>query len=333
MAHHEFSPTTYYNTMGSHPPAFHVEAGDSIATTTVDARGFDHENMERAGRPNPQTGPFYVNGAEAGDMLVLKLHEVTPNRRLGWTTARLAPNVVDFEYEANFDDEVDLATWDVDVEAGTVALVEPQNRLTGKPLPFADCNPVAPEVAVEMSETIEAAGGRYIDGGIIGSPPGRGGPPRFYASGPHEAIMGQLDGRGISVPLMGGEVGRASAIKMCYASLSKGAAALNASALISAMNLGIYDEFIAEMESSQQGVLSNMQGVKSLGAKAFRWIDEMEQISATFGAAGATPYMHKGAADIFRLVNSSPIGHERPETVDTSRSLRETVELLVETDD
>ena len=145
--------------------------------------------------------------------------------------------------------------------------------------------------------------------------------------------MGQLDGRGISVPLMGGEVGRASAIKMCYASLSKGAAALNASALISAMNLGIYDEFIAEMESSQQGVLSNMQGVKSLGAKGFRWIDEMEQISATFGAAGATPYMHKGAADIFRLVNSSPIGHERPETVDTSRSLRETVELLVDSSD
>ncbi len=204
---------------------------------------------------------------------------------------------------------------------------------TGKPLPFADCNPVAPAVAIEMSEIIDAAGGKYIDGGIIGSPPGRGEPPRFYASGPHEAIMGQLDGRGISVPMMGGEVGRASAIKMCYASLSKGAAALNASALISAMNLGIYDEFIAEMESSQQGVLSNMQGVKSLGAKAFRWIDEMEQISATFGSAGATPHMHKGAADIFRLVQSSPIGHERPETVDTSRSLRETVELLVETED
>ena len=204
---------------------------------------------------------------------------------------------------------------------------------TGKPLPFADCNPVAPAVAREMADIIDSAGGRYIDGGIIGSPPGRGEPPRFYASGPHEAIMGQLDGRGISVPLMGGEVGRASAIKMCYASLSKGAAALNASALISAMNLGIYDEFIAEMESSQQGVLSNMQGVKSLGAKAFRWIDEMEQISATFGAAGATPYMHKGAADIFRLVNSSPIGHERPETVDNSRTLRETLELLVETED
>ena len=217
----------------------------------------------------------------------------------------------------------------VDV-AGQVAGVI---KKSGKSLPFADCNPVAPAVAQRMADIIDTAGGRYIDGGIIGGPPGRGAPPRFYASGPHEAIMGQLDGRGISVPLMGGEVGRASAIKMCYASLSKGAAALNASALISAMNLGIYDEFIAEMESSQQAVLRNMQGVNSLGAKAFRWIDEMEQISATFGAAGATPYMHKGASDIFRLVESSPIGDERPETVDTSRTLRETVELLTESVD
>ncbi len=217
----------------------------------------------------------------------------------------------------------------VDVARQVAAVIEQ----SGKPLPFADCNPVAPAVAIEMAKIIDGAGGKYIDGGIIGSPPGRGAPPRFYASGPHESILGQLDGRGISVPMMGGDVGRASAIKMCYASLSKGAAALNASALISAMNLGIYDEFINEMESSQQGVLKNMQGVKGLGAKAFRWIDEMEQISATFGAAGATPHMHKGAADIFRLVTSSPIGHERPETIDTSRTLRETVELLVETDD
>ena len=212
----------------------------------------------------------------------------------------------------------------VDVARQVAAVIQE----SGKPLPFADCNPVAPAVAQHMAVIIENAGGKYIDGGIIGGPPGRGEPPRFYASGPHEAIMGQLDGRGISVPLMGGDVGRASAIKMCYASLSKGAAALNASALISAMNLGIYDEFIAEMESSQQAVLRNMQGVNGLGAKAFRWIDEMEQISATFGAAGATPFLHKGAADVFRHVTASPIGDERPETIDSTRTLRETVELL-----
>ncbi len=217
----------------------------------------------------------------------------------------------------------------VDVARETAAIISE----LGKPLPFADCNPVSPATALKMRDIIETAGGLYIDAGIIGTPPGRGEPPRFYASGPHESILGQLDGRGISVPLMGGEAGRASAIKMCYASLSKGTASLHASALIAAENLGIYDEFIAELEFSQERVLSAMQGVNGLGAKAFRWIEEMEQIAATFGASGATPLMHKGAADTFRLVASSPIGDERPETIDSSRSLRATVQLLSKNDD
>ena len=201
-------------------------------------------------------------------------------------------------------------------------------RESGKPLAFADCNPVAPATALQMAEIIDGAGGRYVDAGIIGSPPGRGEPPRFYASGPNEGILAQLDGRGIAVPTMGGANGRASAIKMCYASLSKGAMSLYTNALVAAWNLGIFDEFIAEMESSQQAVLSNMQGVNGLGAKAFRWVEEMEQISATFGAAGATPHMHKGAADTYKMIEQSPIGHERPETIDKSRPLRETVRLL-----
>ena len=203
-------------------------------------------------------------------------------------------------------------------------------RETGTPLAFADCNPVSPATASEMAATVDGAGGKYIDAGIIGSPPGRGEPPRFYASGPNEGLLAQLDGRGISVPTMGGENGRASAIKMCYASLSKGTASLHTNALVAAWNLGIYDEFIGEMESSQRAVLAGMQSVNGLGAKAFRWIEEMEQISATFGESGATPHMHKGAADTFRMVADSGIGHERPETIDKSRTLRDTVELLAD---
>ena len=205
-------------------------------------------------------------------------------------------------------------------------------RTSGKPLAFADCNPVSPKTAMLMADIVDGAGGRYIDAGIIGSPPGRGEPPRFYASGPNEQLLAQLDGRGISVPTMGGENGRASSIKMCYASLSKGAMSLYTNALVTAWNLGIFDEFIGEMSSSQEAVLRGMQGVNGLGAKAFRWIEEMEQISATFDAAGATPHMHKGAADTYRMISESGIGHERPETIDKSRTLRETVRLLAEGD-
>jgi hypothetical protein len=71
-----------------------------------------------------------------------------------------------------------------------------------------------------------------------------------------------------------------------------------------------------------------MQGVAALSARAFRWIGEMEEIAATFADAGVTPKLHEGSADIFQVIADSSIGHERPETVDRSRSLHDTIKLF-----
>ena len=38
---------------------------------------------------NPLTGPFYIEGAEAGDALVVKLRKVRLNRNWGYTAYRL----------------------------------------------------------------------------------------------------------------------------------------------------------------------------------------------------------------------------------------------------
>ncbi len=200
----------------------------------------------------------------------------------------------------------------------------------GKPVAFADCNAVSPETGKRMAAVIDSAGGRFIDAGIIGSPPRGGTPPRFYASGPHEAVLGELDGRGITVPLMGGEVGRASAIKMCFAAVSKGTLAMYAAALTAAQSLGTYEDFIAEMESSSAETLEAMRRVSTVSDRAFRWIGEMQEIADTFEAAGVTPKLHEGSRDIFQMITDSPIGHERPETVDRSRSLHDTVKLFAD---
>lgn len=204
---------------------------------------------------------------------------------------------------------------------------------TGNPVAFADCNAVSPETGKRMAKVVDDAGGRFIDAGIIGGPPRGGAPPRFYASGPHEAVLGELDGRGITVPMMGGEVGRASAIKMCYASVTKGTAALYTAALVAAESLGTYDELISEMESSQPETLEHMQRVSTLSDRAFRWIGEMYEIASTFSDASVTPKLHEGSADIFQMIADSPIGDERPETVDRSRSLHDTVKLFAGTSD
>ena len=201
------------------------------------------------------------------------------------------------------------------------------NRTGARPA-FADCNAVSPDTARELGEIIEAAGGRYIDAGIIGGPPGSGSPPRFYASGPHEAVLGELDGKGILVPLLGGEVGRASGIKMCYASMTKGASALETAALVAAYRLGLSSELESELASSRAAALAQMQSLIGLPGKAFRWIGEMEEIAATFESVGVTGHFHQGAAEIFRMVADSPLGDERPETIDPNRTLRETVEVF-----
>ena len=190
-------------------------------------------------------------------------------------------------------------------------------RTTGLSRPFADCNAISPQTARRMESRINDAGGEYIDGGIIGGSPARGATPRIYTSGPGAGIMDELDGKGIAVRNLGPETGRASGIKMCYASMTKGTSALRVAMLTTAQSLGLYDELVEELAFSQQGVLSAMDsGVPGLPANAGRWVGEMEEIAATFDAAGVTPRFHQGAAEIFRLLASTPFADESPETID-----------------
>ena len=212
---------------------------------------------------------------------------------------------------------------------GVASRVADAIRVAGSDTPFADCNAVSPQSALVMSEMINAAGGRFIDGSIIGGPPGRGAPPRVYVSGPDSSLMTELDGKGIVVRSVGNGIGRASAIKMCYAAGTKGTAALYAALLTAAEALGVSEELAAELRTSQPDVYKRMEGqVPGMPIPAARWIGEMEQIAATFEHVGVTPAFHQGAAEMFRLLSQTPFARETPETRDTSRTLAETISAV-----
>ncbi len=177
---------------------------------------------------------------------------------------------------------------------------------TGSTPAFADCNAVSPQTTASMAPAIESAGGVFIDAGIIGGPPSDSYAPRFYASGPDTSALGELHGMGIDVVDVGDGVGRASAIKMCYASQTKGITALQTAMLVAAERLGVYDELTAELSGSQGAMLKRSEGsLKRLPSVAGRWIGEMEEIAATFEEVGVTGHFHQGAAEIFRLVTSA----------------------------
>ncbi len=191
---------------------------------------------------------------------------------------------------------------------------------------YVDCNAVSPMTVREIGAVIAAAGAPFIDCGIIGAAPGKAKPTRFHVSGPDTAPMERLDGKGIQVLPMGPEIGRASALKMVYAGLTKGTMTLHTAVLLAAWQLGIYDEAVAEFADSQVGALAAMRDrVPRIPADAGRWIGEMEEIAATLAEVGIPSGFHDGAAAIFRVLERTPFAAETRETLDRSRTIDQAI--------
>ena len=168
MTTHHFQPTAYRTTMGTHEPVLHIADGDSVITTTVDAAGQDESGKQITPRGNPQTGPFYIDGAEPGDTLVVQLDRLTPNRTYGWSGSVLAPNVVDPEDVRVLPPTGPewLAEWFVDAQAGTARLVKPTTNLgeiTLSIAPMLGCFGVAAANGQAISTATSAEHGGNMD--------------------------------------------------------------------------------------------------------------------------------------------------------------------------
>ncbi|ULL16020.1 acetamidase [Paenibacillus sp. H1-7] len=163
MAVHQFNPNGYFNTIGGHQPVLHISDGDTVITTTVDARGWDQRGESAALRGNPMTGPFYVEGAMPGDTLEVRLESMTPNREWGWTSNVLAPHVVD---PGTALPPSEIVRWTVDVGQGVAALEQPSPGLANLKLPlrpFLGCFGVAPSRGQAISTATSGEYGGNMD--------------------------------------------------------------------------------------------------------------------------------------------------------------------------
>ena len=165
MATHRFRPTRYHNTIGTAEPCLRIADGDTIITDTIDASGLDAHDVQVWERPNPMTGPFFVEGAEPGDTLAVRIERLTPSRATGWTYSPLAFTVLDPsaipDRPAN-----ERAVWDIDPAAGTVRLQNPPPGLEGfaPPIqPMIGCFGVAPARGQAISTASSAQNGGNMD--------------------------------------------------------------------------------------------------------------------------------------------------------------------------
>ena len=166
---------------------------------------------------------------------------------------------------------------------------------------YVDANAISPETARGVGRAVERSGASFVDGGIIGPPPVEGGRTRMYLAGASAKDVAALfAGSNMEAIPLDGPAGAASALKACYAGWTKGATALLAAIRTLAKVEGVEAALLAEWKLSQPELRKRSEAIAAQARKAWRWIGEMEEIAASFEAAGLPGGFHLAAADLYR---------------------------------
>ena len=187
---------------------------------------------------------------------------------------------------------------------------------------YVDCNAVSADTTRAVGRVVEAAGATYVDAGIIGPPPVPGASVRLYVCGNRAAEIATLfEGHIMQAIALDGPVGAASALKVCYAAWNKGATALLAGIRALAAQEGVDAALLAEWEISQPGISKRSEMVTVSARKAWRWIAEMEEVAASFEAAGLPAGFHLAAADIYRKLEGFKDAAKPPALAEVTAAL------------
>ena len=146
---HDFEPTKFelYFSSKAEPP-LRIHPGDTVRTWSVDAGGVDRNGTRRSQGGNPQTGPFYVEGAMPGDTLVVRLNRVRLNRNWAQSGSQVVARALEpqslgaIKWNPSF-----AARWRLDTARGVARLDAPTpalRQLTIPLQPMLGCIGVAP---------------------------------------------------------------------------------------------------------------------------------------------------------------------------------------------
>ncbi|MGI9616502.1 MAG: DUF1932 domain-containing protein [Acidimicrobiales bacterium] len=174
---------------------------------------------------------------------------------------------------------------------------------------YVDANAVSPATARRVGSRFA----RFVDGGIVGPPPTAPGLTRLYLAGDDAAMIANLfDGSPVEGRVVDGGSGAASAVKMCFASWTKGTSALLLAIRALAEAEGVSESLLGEWATSMPDLVDRSETVsEAVGPKAWRFEGEMREIAATFAEDGLPGDFHLGAAEIYRRL--APLkDQERP---------------------
>jgi 3-hydroxyisobutyrate dehydrogenase-like beta-hydroxyacid dehydrogenase len=188
---------------------------------------------------------------------------------------------------------------------------------------YLDANAIAPQRAERIGADLAAVGVSFVDGGIIGGPAWTPGSTWLYLAGSQAAQIAACFAAGpLETQVLGAQIGRASALKMCYAAYSKGTTALLCAILATAEDLGVRRDLEQHWQRDDPQFADNVgQRVRQVTAKAWRFAGEMEEIAETFRSAGMPGEFHAAAANVYRRMADFKAARATPELEDVLAAL------------
>ncbi len=175
---HRIVPEVYHRTFSrAHTPVLRVKPGDTIVTKTLDAGGQDFQDARKSEPSNPLTGPFYVEGAEPGDALVVRIDRLRMNRNWGWSAYRLGlfsltTGAIERVYNNQYKPDLvrkgrtDLVPWELDRGRNVARLKEPASariKLEFPTRPMLGCFGVAPPGEQVQTSGVSGSYGGNMD--------------------------------------------------------------------------------------------------------------------------------------------------------------------------
>ena len=188
---------------------------------------------------------------------------------------------------------------------------------------YLDANAISPERAIRIGQRLDAKNIPFTDGGIIGGPAWEPKSTWLYLSGENANQIADCFSNGtLETKIVSSEIGKASALKMCYAAYSKGTTALLCAILATAESLGVREELYQQWDMDEAGFSKQAnRRITRVTAKAWRFEGEMREIAATFHEAGMPQEFHEMAAEIYHRIAGFKDAEQAPELKDVLQAL------------
>ena len=197
---------------------------------------------------------------------------------------------------------------------------------------YVDMNAIGPQTACSIATLFPH--GNFVDGCIIGLPPGSlEHSPTLYLSGELAQKVADLFRYTdlMKVTVIGKEIGQASTMKMCYASITKGTIAIEIQSCVTAKSFGLEEVLFEELKESMPHIYERVhRSIPRIPPKASRWVGEMEEVAKTFEDIGLSPKLFQGAAETYRFVaEQTPLGSEILEERKIGQTLDDALKIMV----